>query len=161
MAADLSGGGSPEPVWWHYLVAAGGLLGGGNLITRLIDHFSGRRRSDAEAQKAQAETRTIEAETANVAGHADAEFEQARTDLLRASNETWRDVVDRLQKLVEGLQAQNRAQNERIAALEKEVTELRKALDDSRAGIGRASRAERLAADKALAPARVPGDPDL
>lgn len=141
MAADLSGGGgAPEPAWWHYFVALGGVVGAGNILTRIIDHFSGRPKNDAEAQKARAETRKIEAETADISDHADAEFEKARTDLLRASNETWRDQVDRLQKLVEGLMAQNRAQNERIAALEKEVTELRRALDDSRQGGANADR---------------------
>lgn len=119
MAADVSGGGAPDPWSWGNMVgAAGGLMsiiGAPVLLQKLIDHFSGKRKLEAEAGKAEAEAELIRD------AHA-AEFEKAVNDRVKT-------VLDSWERQVALLTTRIQAQQSEIEGLRSEVVELRKALD--------------------------------
>lgn len=121
MAADLTGAGAPDPWSWGNMIgAAGGILsiiGAPMLLQKMIDHFSGRRKSAAEAEKAEVETEIIRGTHA-------AEFEKAVNDRVKA-------VLDSWEKQVALLTTRIQAQQNEIESLRGEVVKLRKALDST------------------------------
>lgn len=119
MAADVSGGGAPDPwSWGNVIGATGGILsiiGAPVLLQKLIDHFSGKRKNKAEAEKAEAEAELIRD------NHA-AEFEKAVNDRVKT-------VLDSWERQVALLTTRIQAQQSEIEGLRTEVVALRKALD--------------------------------
>ncbi len=117
-----SGLGQPSPSWWNIMATAFGVLGAPVLLQKLLEHFFGHKKVDAESELMIAQARKTEREADELAAGRTAEFEKAVNDRVKAVLDSWERQVTLLTVRIE-------AQQDEIHGLREEVVALRKALD--------------------------------
>jgi predicted nucleic acid-binding Zn-ribbon protein len=123
MAADVSGGHGPsDPSLWNIVATALGVLGAPVLLQKLLEHFFGHKKADAESELMHAQARKTESEVDELAASRMGEFEKAVNDRVKAVLDSWERQVTLLTDRIQ-------AQQDEIQGLRREVVELRKALD--------------------------------
>ncbi len=114
--------GQSSPSGWNIIATALGVLGAPVLLQKLLEHFFGHRKADAESELMLAQARKTENEADELAVARTGEFEKAVNDRVKA-------VLDSWEKQVSLLTLRIQAQQDEIHGLRQEVIELRKALD--------------------------------
>ncbi|MCI4680158.1 hypothetical protein K9U39_10880 [Rhodoblastus acidophilus] len=114
--------GQPAPSWWNIVATALGVLGAPVLLQKLLEHFFGHKKTDAESELMLAQARKTESEAEELVAGRTGEFEKAVNDRVKA-------VLDSWERQVNLLTARIQAQQDEIHGLRQEVVELRKALD--------------------------------
>lgn len=117
-----SGLGQPSPSWWSIMATALGVLGAPVLLQKLLEHFFGHKKVDAESELMIAQARKTESEADELAAGRTAEFEKAVNDRVKAVLDSWERQVTLLTTRIQ-------AQQDEIHGLREEVVALRKALD--------------------------------
>ncbi|MGO8738054.1 hypothetical protein [Rhodoblastus sp.] len=117
-----SGLGQPSPTWWNIAATALGILGAPVLLQKLLEHFFGHKKADAESELMIAQARKAENEADELAAGRTGEFEKAVNDRVKA-------VLDSWERQVTLLTIRIQAQQDEIHGLRDEVVALRKALD--------------------------------
>lgn len=117
-----SGLGQPSPSWWNIVATALGVLGAPVLLQKLLEHFFGHKKVDAESELMIAQTRKTESEVDELAASRTGEFEKAVNDRVKT-------VLDSWERQVSLLTVRIQAQQDEIHGLRDEVVALRKALD--------------------------------
>jgi chromosome segregation ATPase len=111
-----------QPSWWNIAATALGLIGAPVLLQKLMEHFFGHKKADAESELALAQAKKAEREAEELASGHSAEFEKAVNDRVKAVLDSWERQVSLLTLRIQ-------AQQDEIQGLRQEVVELRKALD--------------------------------
>ncbi len=117
-----SGLGQPSPSWWNIAATALGVLGAPVLLQKLLEHFFGHKKVDAESELMIAQARKTESEADELAASRTGAFEKAVNNRVKT-------VLDSWERQVSLLTVRIQAQQDEIHGLREEVVALRKALD--------------------------------
>ncbi len=117
-----SGLGQPSPSWWNIAATALGVLGAPVLLQKLLEHFFGHKKVNAESELMIAQARKTESEADELAASRTGAFEKAVNDRVKT-------VLDSWERQVSLLTVRIQAQQDDIHGLREEVVALRKALD--------------------------------